>query len=192
MRRAPEKKPYLKLFTSVLTLSAMTFGGGYVIVPLLKRRFTETLGWFEENEMLELAAIGQACPGAISINTAALVGYRAAGLPGALLAVLGAVLPPLIILSLLYPVYSAVSGNAYVGAALRAMRAAIAAVIADVVITMAKPYFSRDKLPSLSVMLAAFAAAWFFRVNAALIIAACAVFGALCGLLRPKRGRGEK
>ena len=57
------KNKYLTLFVSTLTLSAFTFGGGYVIVSLMKRKFVDELHWLEENEMLDMTAIAQSCPG---------------------------------------------------------------------------------------------------------------------------------
>lgn len=80
-------------------LSAFTFGGGYVIVPLMRKKFVEQYKWIEEEEMLDLVAISQSCPGAIAVNASVLIGYRVGGVAGALATVLGTSLPPLIILS---------------------------------------------------------------------------------------------
>ena len=86
-----------KLFLSTLYLSAFTFGGGYVIVTLLKRKFVDELHWIEDEEMLDLVAIAQSAPGAIAANGAIVVGYKLAGVPGVLVAILAAVLPPFLI-----------------------------------------------------------------------------------------------
>ena len=94
-------KDYLTLFTSTFTLSAFTFGGGFVIIPLMRKKFVEQLHWIDEEEMMDLTAIAQSSPGAIAVNASILVGYRVAGVPGALVTVLGTVLPPLIILSII-------------------------------------------------------------------------------------------
>ena len=108
---------YRKLFFSTLKLSACTFGGGFVIIPLMRQRFVEQLGWIEEQEMLDLIAIAQSSPGAIAVNASILVGYHVAGVPGALLTVLGTVLPPLIILSVISLFYQAFRDNAIVNMA---------------------------------------------------------------------------
>ena len=73
-----------KLFVSTLYLSAFTFGGGYVIVTLMKEKFVDELHWIKEDEMLDLIAIAQSAPGAIAVNGAIVVGYKLAGLRGAL------------------------------------------------------------------------------------------------------------
>ncbi len=92
-------KFYLKLFWSTFTLSAFTIGGGYVIVPLMRKKFVEELKWIDEEEMLNLVAISQSAPGAIAVNTSIMVGYRIAGVFGAFVTILGTVLPPLIIIT---------------------------------------------------------------------------------------------
>ena len=84
------KGKYRTLFLSTLQLSACTFGGGFVIIPLMRRKFVEQLHWIDEQEMLDLTAIAQSSPGAIAVNASILVGYHAAGISGALVTVLGA------------------------------------------------------------------------------------------------------
>ena len=72
----PKKDVLLKVFFSTLYLSAFTFGGGYVIVTLMKKKFVDEYHWIEENEMLDLIAIAQSAPGAIAVNGAIVVGYN--------------------------------------------------------------------------------------------------------------------
>ena len=80
-----------KLFISTLYLSAFTFGGGYVIVTLMKKKFVDQYHWIDDEEMLDLIAIAQSSPGAIAVNGAIVVGYKLAGIPGVLLCVLATV-----------------------------------------------------------------------------------------------------
>lgn len=82
-----KKSALWTLFFSTLYLSAFTFGGGYVIVSLMKKKFVDEYHWIEEDEMLDLIAIAQSAPGTIAVNGAIVVGYKLAGLPGALLLV---------------------------------------------------------------------------------------------------------
>ena len=74
MESKQKKRILGKLFWSTLYLSAFTFGGGYVIVTLMKKKFVDEYGWIEENEMLDLIAIAQSSPGAIAVNGAIVVG----------------------------------------------------------------------------------------------------------------------
>ena len=76
--KTKQKTLYGKLFGSMFVISACTFGGGFVIVPLLRRKFVEDLGWVEDQEMLDLAAIAQSSPGPIAVNASVLVGYKVA------------------------------------------------------------------------------------------------------------------
>ena len=73
-----------KLFISTLYLSAFTFGGGYVIITLMKKKFVDEYHWIDEEEMLDLVAIAQSAPGPIAVNGAIVIGYKLAGVPGLL------------------------------------------------------------------------------------------------------------
>ena len=107
MKEINKYKMLLNLFLSTLYLSAFTFGGGYVIVTLMKKKFVDQYHWIEENEMLDLVAIAQSSPGAIAVNGAIVVGYKLSGILGALVAILGTVLPPFVILSVISVFYKA-------------------------------------------------------------------------------------
>lgn len=89
------------LFKTMFILSSCTFGGGFVIVSLMKKKFVEQLKWLEEDEMLDITAITQSCPGPLPINASVIVGYRMYGFLGSLVAILGTAIPPMIIISLI-------------------------------------------------------------------------------------------
>lgn len=83
MEQSISKKQLLKkLFFSTLYLSTFTFGGGYVIVSLMKTKFVDELHWIDETEMLDLIAIAQSSPGAVAVNGAIVVGYKLCRIPG--------------------------------------------------------------------------------------------------------------
>ena len=190
---AQNRNKYLTLFLATLQLSAFTFGGGFVIIPLMRKKFVEKLGWIDEQEMLDFTAIAQSSPGAIAVNASILVGYRVAGVPGALLTVCGTVLPPLVIISVISLFYAAFRDNAIVSMAMAGMLAGVAAVICDVVYTMGKAVFKLHRVLPVVVMLASFAAVRFLNVNIILIILVCGVVGAVDSFLRGKKqGKEEK
>lgn len=170
---------YKELFLSTLKLSACTFGGGFVIIPLMRKKFVEELGWIEEDEMLDLTAIAQSSPGAIAVNASILVGYHVAGIPGALLTVLGTVLPPLIIISIISMFYQAFRSNVFVNMAMAGMLCGVAAVICDVVINMTKSILKSKRILPIAVMIGSFIAVRFLSVNIIVIILVCAFIGAL-------------
>lgn len=186
-------KKYGKLFLSTFQLSACTFGGGFVIIPLMRKKFVEDLHWIEEQEMMDLTAIAQSSPGAIAVNASILVGYHVAGIPGALLTVLGTVLPPLTIISVISLFYRAFRNNAAVNMAMTGMMAGVAAVICDVVITMGIGIFKQKRLLPITVLLASFLAVRFLGINIILIILLCGIIGAADTIYQKNRkGNGQK
>jgi chromate transporter len=183
-------KLYWTLFSSTFTLSAFTFGGGYVIVPLMKKKFVDHLKWIEEEEMLNLVAISQSSPGAIAINASILVGYRMAGIPGAIVTVFGTVLPPLVILTVISFFYTAFKESRVINAILKGMQAGVAAVIMDVVLSMSGNIIKSKQILSVVMMAAAFVVAFFTDINVIFIILVCGVIGAITVIYREKKGKG--
>ena len=185
-KSASEKKSTVlrKLFFATLYLSAFTFGGGYVIVTLLKQKFVDELHWIDEEEMLDLVAIAQSSPGAIAVNGAIVVGYKLAGISGVLVSVFGAILPPFIILTVISFFYDAFKSNFVVQAVLKGMNAGVAAVIISVVFDMGTGIVkARDGLLT-AVMILSFVLNYFLKVNVVWIILFAAGFGAIMTLIR--------
>ena len=174
-----KKKLLWKLFVSTLYISAFTFGGGYVIVTLMKKKFVDDYHWIEEPEMLDLIAIAQSSPGAIAVNGAIVVGYKLAGLAGALTAIAGTILPPFLILSVLSVFYSVFQSNLFVSQMLNGMQAGVGAVIASVVFDMGSGIVKEKDPLSLVIMAGAFLAACVFEVNVIYVVIASGLIGAL-------------
>ncbi len=170
---------YFKLFYSTFCLSTFTFGGGYVIVPLMRKKFVSELEWLEEKEMLDLTAIAQSAPGAMAVNAAILVGYRLAGIVGAAITILATVLPPLIILSIISMFYHLFRESILMTALMVGMQAAIAAVIVDVVLSMGNNLVKANGNKMIWIMLIIFVISYIFNVNLILIIVTCGVIGAI-------------
>lgn len=194
-KKVKEKGLYWKLFWATFRLSAFTFGGGYVIVPLMRREFVLHRHWIEDDEMLDLTAIAQSTPGAMAVNAAVLVGYRVAGIPGALLSMLATVLPPFIILSVVSLFYAQFRDNWVVDLVMKGMQAGVAAVICDVVVSMGWNVLKLRRVLPVIMLVGAFVASCFFDWNVVLIILVCAVIGALDTWRREraekKKGKGE-
>ncbi|XOQ45075.1 MAG: Chromate transporter [Clostridium sp.] len=179
MEKKSKKEILKKLFFSTLYLSTFTFGGGYVIVTLLKNKFVDDLHWIDEDEMLDLVAIAQSSPGAIAVNGAIVVGYKLAGFAGILCSILGAVIPPLLILTLISYFYAVLKTNFVIQAMLKGMRAGVGAVIISVVWDMGSSVAKLKDALLLVIMAAAFIANYFYDVNVIYIILLAAVFGAV-------------
>ena len=175
-----------RLFFSTLYISSFTFGGGFVIVTLMKKKFVDELHWITEEEMLDMTALAESAPGAIAVNAAILVGWQVEGLLGMITAVVGTILPP-IILSIISYFYNVFAANVYVALVLKGMQAGVAAVILDVVCSMGGKVIASHSAVSLFLMVAAFAANYIFGVNVVLIILAAALFGVVRAALARKR-----
>ena len=179
MNQLKEKKIKLlkKIFFATLYLSAFTFGGGYVIVTLMKKQFVDELHWIDEEEMLDLVAIAQSSPGAIAVNGAIVVGYKLAGIAGVLTAILGTVIPPFLIIAAVSVCYQAFRSNQLVAWMLEGMQSGVGAVIASVTFEMASGIVKERNMMSLVIMAAAFAASVIWQINTVYIILSCGLLG---------------
>ena len=171
------KGKLMQLFLSTLYISSFTFGGGFVIVTFMKKKFVDQFHWIDEQEMLDLTALAQSSPGAIAVNAAILVGWRVAGLAGMAVAVAGTILPPMVILSVISLFYAAFAANRYVALFLKGMQSGVAAVILDVVLGLGGRVVREGSPLHLLVMAAAFVAAFFLDVNVIFIILSAALLG---------------
>lgn len=178
------------LFKSMFLLSTCTFGGGFVIVSLMKKKFVEELKWLEEDEMLDITAITQSSPGPLPVNASVIIGYRMQGIPGSLAAVLGTILPPMFVISLICVFYTEFRQNLYIAAALQVMRAGVAAVILDVTWNLAKNVWNSHSVFYTSLMVLSFCGAYFFGVSAMIIILICLVIGITEAVLTSYKKKG--
>lgn len=176
-----------KLFWSTLYLSAFTFGGGYVIVTLMKKKFVDQYHWIEENEMLDLIAIAQSSPGAIAVNGAIVVGYKLAGMIGAFTAIVATIIPPFVIISLISVFYNAFRENFLVSQMLEGMQAGVGAVIAAVVYEMGAGIVHGKNPMSLLIMAGAFVAACIFEVNVVYVVIVCGLIGVVRTMAEKRR-----
>ena len=182
-----KKEVLMKLFFSTLYLRAFTFGGGYVIVTRMKKKFVDEYHWIEENEMLDLVAIAQSSPGAIAVNGAIVVGYKLAGMAGAVTAIIATIIPPFVIISLISVFYNAFRTNFLVSQMLEGMQAGVGAVIAAVVFEMGAGVVHGKNPVSMAIMVLAFLAACVLGINVVYIVIVCGLFGLARTLVQ--RGR---
>lgn len=188
------QKDYRKLwilFRSMFVLSACTFGGGFVIVSLMKKKYVEELHWLEEDEMLDVTAITQSVPGPLPVNASVIIGYRIAGVPGSLVAIFGTILPPMIIISVISLFYEQFRTNPYIAIALKVMRAGVAAVIFDVVLNLAGNVLKTKRVLYIAMMILALIAACLFDVSAMLVILSCLGIGVLDLIATYRKEKGK-
>ncbi|MBR4395464.1 MAG: chromate transporter [Eubacteriaceae bacterium] len=167
------------LFKATFLISAST-SGGYVILSMMRRRFVEDLKWISDEEMLNLTSLAQSAPGPIAINGSILLGYRICGYAGAYITMLGTVLPPLIIMSLVTYFYDFVVRFQLIRFMLRGMQAGVAAIIFDVTVGLFINVVKQKSIVTDLLMVLAFAVAFFTKIS----IFYLAIFCAACGLVK--------
>nr|WP_295307846.1 chromate transporter [uncultured Blautia sp.] len=176
-----------KIFVSTLYLSTFTFGGGYVIVTLMKKKFVDEYHWIEEKEMLDLVAIAQSSPGAIAVNGAIVVGYKLAGILGAVISIFGTIIPPFAIISIISVGYNAFRDNYIISQLLEGMQAGVGAVIASVTFEMGGQIGKEKDTVSILIMAGAFLASCILKVNVIYIVIACGILGVIRTFLGKRR-----
>lgn len=181
-------KKYTDLFLFILYLSTFTFGGGFVIITFMKKKFVDEKHWLKEDEMLDLTAIAQSSPGSIAVNASILVGYKILGVPGVMISIIATILPPIIIISIISLFYDAFQSNPFIAGALKGMQAAVAAIVLDVSLQMALKIVKAKKWISTAIMILSFVLVFFLNLNIVYIILGCALFGLCKALLKRKKG----
>ena len=173
MKQKKSLSLYLWLFKVNFFISAFTFGGGYVVIPMIRKYFVTEKHLFSEDELMDMAAIAQSSPGAIAINLAVLAGFRSAGFSGAVLCGVSSVLPPFLILSVISTCYQVFRDLPVVAAILKGMEAAVGALIVDIVFDMGAAVLKEKKPFFASLMPAAFAGSFLLGINVMVILLIC-------------------
>ena len=129
---------YLQLYWTFLRIGLFTIGGGYAMLPMLRKEVVEKYKWATDEEMLDYFAIGQSTPGIIAINTSTFIGFKKAGVFGGICATLGMVTPSWIIIISIAKFFDAFADNAYVSSAFTGIRVIVVVLILNAVIKMGK------------------------------------------------------
>lgn len=175
-----------KLFKETFLLSAVTLGGGYVIISIMQKKFVQQYKWLEEEEMLDLVAIAQSAPGAVVINTSVGVGYRLAGIKGAIIACLGTALPPMLILMATFLVYDSIKDNLLMRVFMQGMQIGATALVLDVVLSMLGGLYRKRNWVDFLIFAIALVMVIVFNINVLYIVLSAIVFGTLFKLYEQK------
>ena len=166
-----------ELFFVFLKINAVTFGGGYTILPIIRNEFITKRQLIDEEEMMNIITVAQSGPGGFVVSASVLTSYRLLGLKGAFVSLLASVIPPLVIITLVYYAYEAFRDNIWVNAALQGMSGVISAVLFMTVYSMAGNILKKNTAFSLCLMVGAFVASWFLELHIVLILVILAVIG---------------
>ena len=127
-----------ELYAIFARVGLFTVGGGYAMLPILRREMVEQRGWVKDEELLDYYAIGQATPGIIAVNTATFVGCKRAGVVGGVTATLGMVTPSLVIIMLIAAFFEQFQHSSIVQQAFRGIRVGVAVILCFMVVEMAR------------------------------------------------------
>lgn len=175
----------IELFFVFFKIGAVTFGGGYAMLPMLERELAEKRSWTTKETMLDYYAIGQSTPGIIAVNVATFIGFNKAGVIGALVATTGIVTPSIIIITVIARFISNFSQIPWVQKALAGINVAVAALL-----TKSVWDFSRKAVKNLwglALLLAAFVSMYCFGVGSIMVIAVSAFLGIAASLLTARK-----
>lgn len=173
----PRSKILLDLFLTFFKIGAFTIGGGLAMLPIIEREIVDKKGYINKEEIIDAFAISQSLPGIIAINSAIYVGYRIAGLIGALVTALGVILPSFVIILVIAMLFTTVSGNVWINKALTGVKAGVAGVIAVSVVNLARKAI-KDAF-GIILAIVAFVLAAIFDVSIVYIVLAGAFLGYL-------------
>ena len=144
---------YLQLFLSFLQIGLFSFGGGYAAMPLIQGQVVTAHGWLSMSEFTDLITISQMTPGPIAVNSATFVGIKIAGIPGALIATLGCILPSCIIVTVIAKLYLRYRELDMLQGILNSLRPAVVAMIATAGVSiLVSAFFGENTVHTLSSM----------------------------------------
>ena len=170
-------KKVLELFVSIFKIGAFTFGGGYAMIPLIEKEVVTNKGWLTKEEFMDILVVAQSLPGALAINTSIFLGYRIAGIIGALVSLLAVALPSFIIILIIAAFFMQFRNNYYVNAAFNGITTAVPMLVLAGAISLSKGLGKGVR--TIITIIIALVALVFFNINPVLVIIISGIYGAL-------------
>ena len=176
---------YCDIFWSFFRIGTFTVGGGYAMIPLMQREMVERHGWMSEEEFLDYVALSQAMPGVFAVNMATVTGMRLRGKGGAVAAIAGNIVMPIVFILLLAIFFRTFRDNVIASRIFLGLRPAVVALIAAPVFTLARSAKVTWRTVWIPVVCALLI--WLFGVSPVIVILAAALLGYLYSLLKQKQ-----
>lgn len=170
-------KIIFEIFLSIFKIGAFTFGGGYAMIPLIEQEVVNNKKWLNKDEFMDVLVVAQSLPGAMAINASIFLGYRIAGILGAISALIAVILPSFIIIILIAAFFMQFRNNYYVNDAFMGITAAVPMLVLVGAISLAKGI--PKNLRSLITILISLIALIFFHINPVVVIIVSGVYGAI-------------
>lgn len=182
-------KELIKLFLAFAKIGAVTFGGGYAMLPILQRDIVNKNGWATDDELMDYFAIGQCTPGVIAVNTATFIGYKQKGILGGIVATLGVVAPSVLIISIIAAFVTNYADIPAVAHAFAGIRACVCVLILNAVLKLGKGAL-KDKWAYI-IFGAVFALSLFLDAPAAILVIAAGFAGLLIKKLTGEANKND-
>ena len=168
-------KQLFALFLAFARVGAMTFGGGYAMIPILEREIIDRHGWASEEELMDYYAVGQCTPGVIAVNTATFIGYKVAGTIGGIVATLGVVFPSVVIITAIAGILTNFADVPAVKSAFASIRVCVCVLIFNAVLKLWKK--AVVDMVTLILFLGVFLLSVFFDISPIVFVVFCAAAG---------------
>ena len=178
-------KLLFQLFFAFFKIGALTFGGGYAMLPMFKKELVEKHSWCTEEDILDYYAIAQCTPGVIAVNTASFIGVKKKGIVGAIFATLGVVTPSIIIITIIAAFINHFADNAYVAHAFAGIRLAVCALVSVTIFGLLKKNV-KDILTAL-LAISAFTVTYFLGLSPIIAVFVAAAAGIVASVIREKK-----
>lgn len=179
-------KKLIELFITFTKIGALTFGGGYAMLPVIQKEIVENRKWVTDEEVLEFYAIGQCTPGIIAANTSTFVGHRIAGIAGGIIATLGFVFPSFFIICIIAGLIDNFADLMIVKNAFAGIRVCACVLIFNAIIKMWKN--SVNDLFTFLIFSAVFLLSVFFSLSPVILVLTAGFLGLAGGILLSRAG----
>ncbi|RXM75508.1 chromate transporter [Clostridium tetani] len=170
-------KKLITMFWSFFKIGAFTFGGGYAMVPLIEVEVVYKKKWIDKEEFLDTLVIAQSFPGALAVNTSIFIGYRIGGTIGAIMALLGTVLPSFFIIIFIASFFMQFRNNYYVDLAFKGISAAVPVLVLIAVVSLSKSIKKNYRNAILIIITIVLIS--FFNIHPVIVILASGIYGVI-------------
>ncbi len=174
-------KELIQLFLTFAKMGAVTFGGGYAMLPILQREVVEDKKWVDDKDIMDYYAIGQCTPGIIAVNVATFTGKKVKGIPGAIAATLGVVFPSVVIITIIAAVISNFTDIVWVQNAFAGIRVCVSVFIVNAVLKLWKSGIV--DVVTFIIFAIVFLGSIFLNISPVLYVIIAAIAGIICTVL---------
>lgn len=170
-------KTIIEMFLTFLRIGAFTFGGGYAMIPLIEKEFVENKKWISKTDFVDIIVLSQSLPGALAVNSSLFVGYKIKGVLGAIVALLGVVIPSFSIIILISILFMKFRNDPTVNSAFMGITAAVPMLILSAILSLGKS-LKKDK-PTILILIASVFVLLYFNLHPILLIVMAIILGLL-------------